>query len=142
MDDLAILGGKKTRQIPFPKHPIIGDEEKKEILQVLESGNLSTFVAAPGENFLGGKKIREFEEKFAKKFGTKFAVAFNSASSALHAAVVSVGVNPGDEVIVPPLTFAATAFVVLFVGATPIFADIEKERCYNLNWQLTYCSVG
>ena len=130
MDDLAILGGKKTRQIPFPKHPIIGDEEKKEILQVLESGNLSTFVAAPGENFLGGKKIREFEEKFAKKFGTKFAVAFNSASSALHAAVVSVGVNPGDEVIVPSYTFTSTATSSLMHNAIPAFCDIKED---------TYC---
>jgi len=130
MDDLAILGGKKTRQTPFPKHPIIGEEEKKEILQVLESGNLSTFVAAPGENFLGGKKIREFEEKFAKKFGTKFAVAFNSASSALHAAVVSVGVNPGDEVIVPSYTFTSTATSSLMHNAIPAFCDIKED---------TYC---
>ena len=56
-----------------------------------------------------GKKIKEFEEKFSKKIGTKFGVAFNSASSALHAAVVSVGVNPGEEVIVPPTTFTSTA---------------------------------
>jgi len=130
MDDLAILGGKKTRQTPFPKHPIIGNEEKKEILQVLESGNLSTFVAAPGENFLGGKKIREFEEKFAKKFGIKFAVAFNSASSALHAAVVSVGVNPGDEVIVPSYTFTSTATSSLMHNAIPAFCDIKED---------TYC---
>ena len=130
MDDLAILGGKKTREIPFPKHPMIGEEEKKQILEVLDSGNLSTFVAAPGENFLGGKKIREFEDKFATKFGTNFAVAFNSASSALHAAVVAVGVNPGDEVIVPSYTFTSTATSALMHNAIPTFCDIKED---------TYC---
>ena len=63
---------------------------------------VSTFIASSGENFLGGKKIKEFEEKFSEKIGTKFAVAFNSASSALHAAVVAVGIRPGEEGIVPP----------------------------------------
>jgi len=134
MDDLAILGGKKIREIPFPKHPIIGEEEKKQVLEVLESGNLSTFIAAPGENFLGGKKIREFEDEFAKKFGTKFAVTFNSASSALHAAVVSVGVNPGEEVIVPPYTFTSTATSVLMHNAIPTFCDV-KEDTYCLDPQ-------
>ena len=109
MKNLAIKGGQKTRSIPFPKHPIIGSEEKKQVLDVLESGNISTFIASPGENFLGGKKIKEFEKKFSTKIGTKFGVAFNSASSALHAAVVAVGVNPGEEVIVPPTTFTSTA---------------------------------
>ena len=60
MKNLAINGGPKTRSIPFPKHPIIGSEEKEQVLDVLESGNISTFIASPGENFLGGKKIREF----------------------------------------------------------------------------------
>jgi len=100
---------KKIRTKPFPRHPIIGDEEKKQVLEVLDSGNISTFIASPGENFLGGKKIREFENKFANKIGTKYGVAFNSATSALHAAVVAIGVNPGEEVIVPPYTFTSTA---------------------------------
>ena len=77
MGNLAIFGGTKVRSKPFPKHPMIGEEEKKQVMEVLESGNISTFVASPGENFLGGKKIREFEEKFANKIGVKFGVAFN-----------------------------------------------------------------
>lgn len=134
MEKLAIHGGPKTRNAPFPKHPIIGEEEKKQVLEVLESGNLSTFVAAPGENFLGGKKIREFEEKFSKKFKTQFAIAFNSASSALHAAVVSVGVNPGEEVIVPPYTFTSTATSALMNNSIPVFCDV-KEDTYCLDPQ-------
>ena len=128
--NLAIKGGKKLRSHPFPKHPIIGDEEKKQVLDVLDSGNISTFIASPGENFLGGKKIKEFEEKFSKKIGTKFGVAFNSASSALHAAVVSVGVSPGEEVIVPPTTFTSTATSSLMHNAIPVFCDVKSD---------TYC---
>ena len=130
MNQLAIKGGQKIRIKPFPKHPIIGDEEKSQVLDVLNSGNISTFIASPGENFLGGKKIREFEEKFANKLGTQFAIAFNSASSALHAAVVSVGVQPGDEIIVPPTTFTSTATSALMHNAIPVFSDVKND---------TYC---
>jgi len=124
---LAIKGGPKARETPFPKHPIIGDEERNQILDVLNSGNISTFVASPGEHFLGGKKIREFEEKFAEKMGSKYAVTFNSASSALHAAVVAVGVQPGEEVIVPPTTFTSTATSSLMHNAIPVFSDVKRD---------------
>jgi dTDP-4-amino-4,6-dideoxygalactose transaminase len=131
---LALKGGQKIRTLPFPKHPIIGDEEKKQVLEVLDSGNISTFVASPGEHFLGGKKIREFEEKFAIKMKTKFAVAFNSASSALHAAIVSVGVSPGEEVIVPPTTFTSTATSALMHNSIPVFADVKRDTfCLDPN---------
>lgn len=127
---LAIFGGKRTRKKPFPKYPIITSSEKKAVLSVLDSGNLSTFVASPGEHFLGGKKIREFEEKFAKYISVNYAVAFNSATSALHAAVASVGVNPGKEVIVPPYTFTSTATCVLMNNSIPVFSDVKID---------TYC---
>jgi len=127
MKKLAIKGGSKVRTKPFPKHPMIGQEEKKQVLEVLETGNLSTFIASPGEGFLGGEKIREFEEKFSKKIGTNYAVAFNSATSALHAAVVSVGVKPGEEVIVPPYTFTSTATSSLMHNAIPVFCDVKND---------------
>ncbi len=127
MGNLAIYGGPKVRNKPFPKHPIIGDDEKKQVMEVLDSGNISTFIASPGENFLGGKKIREFEEKFSKKIGTKYGIAFNSASSALHAAIVAVGVQPGEEVIVPPYTFTSTATSSLMHNAIPVFCDVKKD---------------
>ncbi len=127
MNVLAIRGGKKVRTKLYPKHPMIGDEEKKQIMEVLDSGNLSTFRASPGEHFLGGRKIREFEEKFSKKIGAKYGVTFNSASSALHAGVVAIGVNPGDEVIVPPYTFTSTATSALMHNAIPVFSDVKKD---------------
>lgn len=130
MKKLALFGGQKVRAESFPKYPTITADEKNAVLEVLESGNLSTFVASPGENFLGGKKIREFESKFADYIGTKFAIAFNSATSALHAAVAAVGVSPGEEVIVPPYTFTSTATCTLMHNAVPVFSDVKSD---------TYC---
>lgn len=124
---LALFGGPKTRKQPFPPHPIIGEEEKQAVLAVLESGHLSTFIAAPGQFFLGGEKIRQFEREFAAYHGMKYAVAFNSATAALHAAVVAVGVQPGEEVIVPPYTFTSTATCALMHNAIPVFADIQED---------------
>jgi len=121
---LALLGGEPVRSRPFPAHPIIGEEEKRAVLDVLESGKLSTFIATPGEYFLGGKNIKDFEERFAEYHEVKYAVAFNSATAALHAAVVATGVSPGREVIVPPYTFTSTATCALMHNAIPVFADI------------------
>ena len=127
MSNLAFFGGDKIRKVPFPRHPQITSAEKEALLEVLDSGNISTFIASPGEHFLGGKKIRAFENKFADYIGVKFAVAFNSASSALHAAVASVGVKPEEEVIVPPYTFTSTATSVLMHNAIPVFSDVKKD---------------
>jgi perosamine synthetase len=123
--NLAMLGGKPVRSKPFPAHPVIGDEEKRAVMEVLDSGRLSTFIAAQGEYFLGGKKIKEFERRFAEYHNTKYAVAFNSATAALHAAVVGIGVEAGEEVIVPPYTFTSTATCALMHNAIPVFADVD-----------------
>ncbi len=125
-DKLALLGGAPVRSNPFPSHPVIGDAEKKAVLEVLDSGRLSTFIAVPGKYFNGGRKIREFERQFAEYHGVNYAVAFNSATAALHAAVVALGVPPGGEVIVPPYTFTSTATCVLMQNAIPVFADIDN----------------
>jgi len=76
-------------------------------------------------NKLSGKYLLEFESKLAKKFKVNYAVAVNSGTSALHSALYAMGVKAGDEVIVPPLTFSATAFAVIYLGAKPIFADVD-----------------
>jgi dTDP-4-amino-4,6-dideoxygalactose transaminase len=127
MSELAVLGGSKTRTRPFPPYPVIGEAERRAVLEVLDEGRLSTFIASPGEQFLGGRRIREFEREFADYHGSRFAVAFNSATAALHAAVIGCGVEPGEEVIVPPYTFTSTATCALMHGAVPVFADIEEE---------------
>lgn len=127
MSKLALLGGRPVREKPFPKHPYLGDEEKKAVLEVLERGELSAFLAVPGQYFNGGRKIKELEQRFAEYHGVEHAVAFNSATAALHAAVVAVGVEPGDEVIVPPYTFTSTATSVLMHNAIPVFADVQDD---------------
>lgn len=130
LEKLALLGGDPVRKDPFPPYPIIGDEEIKAVNDVLLSGSLSAFAASAGSNFRGGKKIREFEENFAKYHGVDYAIAVNSATAGLHAALASAGVGPGDEVIVPPYTFTATATSVLMHNAIPVFVDVDPK---------TYC---
>lgn len=132
MAQLALLGGRPIRRAEFPRHPIIGDEERRAVLDVLDRAELSTFIAAPGKLFYGGKAIKEFERRFAEYHGVRHAVVFNSATAALHAAVVAVGVEAGEEVIVPPYTFTSTATCALMHNAIPVFADIEDET-YGLD---------
>lgn len=106
--------------IPIAK-PIIADEEVEEVIKVLRSG----FIAQ-------GPKVAEFEENFAEYIGVKHAVASSSGTTALHLALLAAGVGPGDEVITTPFTFAATGNSILYVGAKPVFVDIDHET-YNLD---------
>jgi perosamine synthetase len=80
-----------------------------------------------GMNWATGPQVQEFERLISEYVGTRYAVVFNSGTSALHSALIAQGIGPGDEVIVPSFTFISTANSVLFVGATPVFADIEEE---------------
>lgn len=86
-------------------------------------------VIKSGRNWAIGPQIEEFEGKIAKYVGTKYALAFNSGTSALHALLLAYEIKEGDEVIVPSFTFIATSNACLMVGATPVFAEIEKETC-------------
>lgn len=122
---LAILGGKPIRTEPYPEYSTIGDEEKRQVQQVMDSGVLSGFVARGNDFFYGGAKVLELENNFKARFGTKHAVSFNSGTSALHGALIAAGVGPGDEVIVPPYSMSATASAVLMCKAVPVFVDIE-----------------
>ena len=96
--------------------PDIGDLEIKEVQRVLQSGKLSQ-----------GTEVALFEQEFALEHLGWGAIATNAGTSALHVALLSLGIGQGDEVIVPSFTFAATANAVRLVGATPIFADIEED---------------
>jgi dTDP-4-amino-4,6-dideoxygalactose transaminase len=101
--------------LPFHS-PVIGDEEIAAVVKVLKSGWLTT-----------GAKVREFEKDFCDFLGSKHAVAVNSGTAALHLALAAIGIQPGDEVILPTMTFAATAEVVLYLGARPVFVDCEPD---------------
>lgn len=76
-----------------------------------------------------GPEIEQFEKELARYLGVKYCLTFNSGTSALHAILMAYNIGPGDEVIVPSFTFIATANAPLFVGARPIFADIEEKTC-------------
>lgn len=127
MSKLALLGGDKVRKEPLAPKPMISEEEKTGILQVLDSGLLSGFIARHGEMFLGGPKVRELEKLFTEYFGVEYAIAVNSATAGLHAAVAAADIGPGDEVIVPPYTMSATVSAVLMSNAIPVFADIKSD---------------
>ncbi len=91
--------------------------------------NNITREIASGKFWAVGPKVAEFEQEIADYIGTKYAIALNSGTSALHALLLAYGIGNGDEVIVPSFTFISTANSPLFVGAKPVFADIETETC-------------
>ena len=131
VSELAILGGNKINS----KNPMqwcnsINEEEKQAVLDVLDTGILSGFQASANEMFWGGNKVQELEKAFKTHYKTEYAISVNSATSALHCAMMSLGLEIGDEVITSPYTMSATSTSILMVGGIPVFADIEEE---------TYC---
>jgi dTDP-4-amino-4,6-dideoxygalactose transaminase len=114
-DRLAIEGGTPVRPEFLPFHrPMLGPEEEAEVLDTLRSGWLTT-----------GPRTQRFEAEFARYLGARYARGVTSCTAAMHLALVALGVGPGDEVITSPITFPATANVIVHVGATPVFVDVE-----------------
>lgn len=122
-EKLFIKGGPKTRNKDFSYSAPIDREEIGAVTAVLKNKKLSGFY----KDFLGGEYVQRFEKDFAGYIGVKNAISVNSGTSALHVALAAAGIGPGDEVIVPPYTFTATASAVLMNNAVPIFADIEYD---------------
>ena len=114
---LAIDGGSPVRKtfLPYSRQSI-DDDDIQAVVDVLRSAWLT-----------GGSKVDEFEQAFASRVGAKYAVTFSSGTAALHGAVFAAGLKPGDEAIISPLTFVATANCVLYQGARPIFADVCSD---------------
>jgi len=114
---LAVKGGTPVRKtlLPYGKHSI-DDDDVDAVVDVLRSDWMTT-----------GPKVAEFEEAFAARVGSKYAVSFSSGTAALHGAAFAAGLGSGDEAITTPLTFAATANCVLYQGARPVFADIQRD---------------
>ena len=114
--------------IPIAK-PLLGEEEKRAVLEVLESGMLAQ-----------GKKVEELEQEFAKFIGTKYAIATSNGTTALHTALLAEGIGKNDEVITTPFTFVATANAIMMVGAKPVFVDID-EKTFNLDPKLIESAI-
>lgn len=101
--------------VPIAK-PLIGDEEIENVVEVLKSGMIAQ-----------GPKVEEFEQKFAEWVGADYGIAVNSGTAALHTALLSCEIGAGDEVITTPFTFIASGNSILYVGAKPVFADIDLK---------------
>jgi dTDP-4-amino-4,6-dideoxygalactose transaminase len=110
----------------FPELPLfdlrLAPEDLEAVAETLRSGWLTL-----------GPRTAEFEEAFAKQLGARHAIALSSCTAALHLAYLAAGVGPGDEVIVPSFTFAATAAAALYCGATPVFAEIVSRKLPSLD---------
>jgi len=105
----------RQHQIPFFS-PSLGDEEIDSVVETLRSGWLTT-----------GPKVKQFEQLFSEAVAADHAVAVNSCTSALHLSLEAVGIGPGDEVLIPSLTFASTGEVVMHLGARPVLVDCGSE---------------
>ncbi|HEX6557628.1 MAG TPA: DegT/DnrJ/EryC1/StrS aminotransferase family protein [Ktedonobacteraceae bacterium] len=110
-------------------HPLLGTEEENAVLRVLVSGQLTQ-----------GKYVTAFEQRFAEVCHVREAVAVSSGTAALHLALLAHGIGPGDEVITTAFSFAATANVILLVGAAPVFVDIEPDT-YTLDPSLVEAAI-
>lgn len=128
MANLAIKGGTPIRTELFPAYNTIGEEEKKAVMKVLDSGNLSQFLGAWHKDFYGGPTVQAFEKAWADFFGNRYAISVNSNTSGLFTAIGALGIRPGDEVIVSPYTMSASALAPVIYGAVPVFADVDYDN--------------
>lgn len=131
MAQLAIRGGEPLRTKAWPAWPQWGEAEARRVQQVLESGEWGGFNPV----------VREFEEAWAKRHGAKHCITAVNGTLTLEAALRVLEIGPGDEVIVPPYTFIATANAVRLVGATPVFVDVEPDT-YNLDLDRVEEAIG
>ena len=102
-------------------NPLIGEEEAKAVYDVVKKGWVSM-----------GETVKEFENDFAHYVGARHAVAANNGTNALHITLIASGIKPGDEVLIPSITFISTANVVLYEGATPVLVECDP-RTYNIS---------
>jgi dTDP-4-amino-4,6-dideoxygalactose transaminase len=122
MSKLALFGGSPVRTTPLPAWPVFDEAERLALAEVLESRSWGGY----------SPKVKEFETSFAAAHDCRFGVSAVNGTLTLESALLASGIGPGAEVIVPPITFIATATAVLRTGATPVFADIDPKT-YNLD---------
>src|SRR5690349_1108272 len=130
-ESLALQGARPVRDsfLPYGRQSI-EEADIQAVVDVLRSDWLTT-----------GPKIGEFEEAFAAYVGARFAVSFSSGTAALHAAAFAAGLQPGDEAVTTPMTFAATANCVLYQGARPVLADVCSDTL-NIDPEQIRCQLS
>lgn len=147
---LALLGGAPARTKPWLVEPMVDDDEERMVLQAIREKSFSRYIGSTAPDieqtlrktsreaadtpdywhFLGGPHVRHFAAEFAEKFGVPYAIPVNSGTSGLSVALAAAGIGPGDEVIVPAISFTATASAVLLFNSIPVFVDVDP---------LTFC---
>jgi perosamine synthetase len=123
------VSGTATEIVPLAR-PVLGPEEEEAVIEVLRSGDLSL-----------GPRVPAFESEFAAWVGAPHASAVSSGTAGLHLALRAIGVSSGDEVVTSPFSFVASANVMLFEGARPVFADIDP-RTLNLDPEAAAAAVS
>ncbi|MBR2886367.1 MAG: aminotransferase class V-fold PLP-dependent enzyme, partial [Clostridia bacterium] len=113
------MNGAGIEEIGFPGWPQFAPETLEDVLEPIKTGKVSYWT---------GKKGMEFEEMFAKWMGAKMAISCTNGTAALHIALASLNIGPGDEVIVPSYSFIASSFSVVQAGAIPVFADVTDDH--------------
>ena len=106
---------RRTTFLSF-QPPAVGEDEIEAVAETIRSGWLTT-----------GPRTAELEQRFAAYTGAKHAIALSSGTAALHLSLLALGIGPGDEVITTPITWPATANVIVHAGATPVFVDVKDD---------------
>ena len=120
MDQKEIaMNGAGVAELGFPMWPQFDPKSKAEIAEALDTGAVCYWT---------GHKGMEFEDKFAKWCGAKMAISCTNGTAALHIGIATLGIGPGDEVIVPSYSFIASSFAVVQAGAVPIFCDVDESH--------------
>ncbi len=131
---LALFGGKKTIRKNFLTYNSIGNAELKNVTKVMKSGKLSSFLASSSQGFTGGNYVQKFEKSIKDFYKVKYAITVNSWTSGLIAAIGSLGLNPGDEIITTPFSMCATSTSIVHWNLIPVFADINYQTyCIDSN---------
>ncbi len=136
MSKLALAGGAPVRSKPFPAWPVLDETEERAVLDVLRSGRWWRYTmgeaVAPDSAGAADSAVAGFQRAFAGAQGAKFGIACSTGTAALEVALKALGVGPGDDVVVPPYTFVATASAPMLIGARPVFCDIQADT-WNLD---------
>lgn len=146
-EGLALFGGTPVRTKPWMVEPMVDADEEAMVLAAVREKNFSRYIGSSSPSiettlrmtsaeaasitdnwhFLGGPNVRLFAAEFAAAFGATYAIPVNAATTGLSVALAASGVGPGDEVIVPAISYTATASAVLLFNSIPVFVDVDPE---------------